>query len=618
MVVGDQYSGSSAYTQESGSFSLNHTLDHGKFLSSMDSEDSLQLLVQGSYDQTAYVYKDSGSGLSSVQNITTESQILAVDLDADGRLLLGHMNGDISEYFWDSSVFNAEDKFPTTGGRIYGVKSCPKEEIVALKEKEGRFYLVRVGSTGFEKQSIQLDELVGVKFAVSDDCRRVFISNTMQMQVQVFVMEEGKYSLFRTVQENFPLYDIAIHSQADMFMVNRHTDHSSVMYRYDSCTEDYELDKVFEGDSDYVAVEMTDDRIGLADLNGKVTVHDYTYLIREECSFGEKKLTSPISDVTTVAAPRSITDMDVSSELVVASSLYTGVLLFQIPDSGEPSVTTFDDSIFISSVSIVSALRTFAVGTFNKSVLVYTSSGSGYGPGSGSCYQLSQTIQTDSQVTSIDLCEENKLLVGMMNGDLAEYSFDGSSFSSPVNTSNANSQAYAVELCPGGTKVALLEAAGVFSLTIFPADSSESVSFTEELQDEFIEPYLSVSKGCLTIAVSGVSMQKVQVFRKETDYQLFKSIEVGSPLSRVSVEEEGDILIVPSVISPESYVYHYHQCTDTYSLIDTLESGTYDESTAINSRFILQGNFDGTIKISEYSYIYNATCESIADSSTVR
>ena len=113
--------------QESGSFSLNHTLDHGKFLTDLDSEDSLELLVQGSYDRTAYVYKKSDSGLSLVQNISTESQILDVDVDADGRLLLGHMNGDISEYSWDSSMFNAENKFPTTGGRIYGVKSCPND-----------------------------------------------------------------------------------------------------------------------------------------------------------------------------------------------------------------------------------------------------------------------------------------------------------------------------------------------------------------------------------------------------------------------------------------------------------------------------------------------------------
>ena len=101
---------------------------------------------------------------------------------------------------------------------------------------------------------------------------------------------------------------------------------------------------------------------------------------------------------------------------------------------------------------------------------------------------------------------------------------------------------------------------------------------------------------------------------------MFKSIEIGSPLSKVSVGLDGDILIVPSIISSESYVYQYHQCTQTYSLIDTLESGTYDEWTAMNSKYLLQGNFNGTIKISEYSYVYNATCEAIenAASTTVR
>ena len=244
---------------------------------------------------------------------------------------------------------------------------------------------------------------------------------------------------------------------------------------------------MLSGDSDHSAVEMTDGQIALGGLDGKVAVYSYTYSLRESCiaTFG-KKFLSPISDTTTVTAPRSITSMEVSADVVVAMSLYSGVLLFQIPPLGEElSVTTFDDITFASSVSIVSALKTFAVGTFNKSVLVYIDSGSGY--------VLSQTIQTHSQVTSVDLSEDNKLLVGMMNGDLAEYSSDGSSFASPTPTSTDNSQVYAAELCPGGTKVVLLEAAGVFSLVIFPGDASEPISFVEQLQDEFIEPYLSVN-----------------------------------------------------------------------------------------------------------------------------
>ena len=170
--------------------------------------------------------------------------------------------------------------------------------------------------------------------------------------------------------------------------------------------------------------------------------------------------------------------MDISADLVVASTLYTGVLLFQIPASGEASVATFNENIFVSSVSIISALKTFAVGTHSKSVLIYIDSGSDY--------ELNQTIITDSQVTNIDLCKENKLLVGMMNGDLAEFSSDGSSFTSSVNISNPNSQIYAAELCPDRAKVVILEAAGVFNLTIFPADDSGPVSFVNELEEEFI------------------------------------------------------------------------------------------------------------------------------------
>jgi hypothetical protein len=106
---------------------LYQELTDGKFLTSLDYQDSFQLLVQGSYDQTAYVYKNSGSEFSPIQNISTGSQILAVDLDINGRLLLGHMNGDISEYSWDLFMFHSENNFPTPGGRILGVKSCPNQ-----------------------------------------------------------------------------------------------------------------------------------------------------------------------------------------------------------------------------------------------------------------------------------------------------------------------------------------------------------------------------------------------------------------------------------------------------------------------------------------------------------
>ena len=204
----------------------------------------------------------------------------------------------------------------------------------------------------------------------------------------------------------------------------------------------------------------------------------------------------------------------------------------------------------MSSVTIVSSLKTFAAGTFNKTVLVYIDSGSGY--------ELNQTISTESQVTSVHATSDNRLLAGMMNGDLAEFASDGQSFS-PVgaNTSNSNSRVYGVKLCPEGVRIALMEEAGVFQLSVFSSDGTETL-FLSELSEELIEPFLAASPDCSILAVSGVTMQKVQVFKKEDEgYSLLDTINVEVPLSKVSIESDGDILVVPSITSPESYVYQY-------------------------------------------------------------
>jgi hypothetical protein len=89
--------------------------------------------------------------------------------------------------------------------------------------------------------------------------------------------------------------------------------------------------------------------------------------------------------------------------------------------------------------------------------------------------------------------------------------------------------------------------------------------------------------------VSGITLEKVLVFFRDSGYKM-ETINIDTPLSKVSLQEDGDILIVPSIVKPESYVYQYHKCSEGYNLIKTLESGTYDESTAMNSKFILQGN----------------------------
>lgn len=247
-----------------------------------------------------------------------------------------------------------------------------------------------------------------MKMAVSDDCERVYLSNKMLMRVDVLMREDSSYTLFRRIEEDFPLSDIALHPDADVFTVARHTNDSSAVYRYDMCAEEYQLDKVIVGEFDHYSVQMSNLQIAVGDLEGKVAIYDYSYLTKQECSdFGLKDVS--ISEVGQVEEGiRSIIDMEVSGDLVAAASRYYGLLLFHLSEVGVQPAITFNDSIFISSVSALESVNMVVGGTYNNSVLVYTHNGSEY--------KLTNTIQMDSQVTAVDLSENYRLLVGTMNG----------------------------------------------------------------------------------------------------------------------------------------------------------------------------------------------------------
>lgn len=71
-------------------------------------------------------------------------------------------------------------------------------------------------------------------------------------------------------------------------------------------------------------------------------------------------------------------------------------------------------------------------------------------------------------MTHLDLRSEGDLFVGMINGDVAEFSWDGSSF---LRTSSKNfssdGRMEGLKGCPMGFKIVLIETNGVFSLRIF-------------------------------------------------------------------------------------------------------------------------------------------------------
>ena len=90
--------------------------------------------------------------------------------------------------------------------------------------------------------------------------------------------------------------------------------------------------EVLQGDKDDYTVVVTESEIILGDQGGMIKAHTYNYKTEVCDPFGKKAL-SPITDLATVshAGGRAITDMDISGDLVIASSSYSPIVFFQIP-----------------------------------------------------------------------------------------------------------------------------------------------------------------------------------------------------------------------------------------------------------------------------------------------
>jgi hypothetical protein len=66
------------------------------------------------------------------------------------------------------------------------VKLCPDDRMIALKEKFGWFHLELWNNDGVLLHSPQLTEFLQPYMAVTDDCSKIFVSNTMEMNIKVY------------------------------------------------------------------------------------------------------------------------------------------------------------------------------------------------------------------------------------------------------------------------------------------------------------------------------------------------------------------------------------------------------------------------------------------------
>ena len=87
---------------------------------------------------------------------------------------------------------------------------------------------------------------------------------------------------------------------------------------------------------------------------------------------------------------------------------------------------------------------------------------------------------------------------------------------------------------------------------------------------------------------------------------------MGEPLGEVSLEQDGDLLILPSLISQKSFVYHFTWCQEKYEKVKELASSSHDEVTSMSDKYIVQGSEDGKIKVHEYVWAENIECLNLA------
>jgi hypothetical protein len=119
--------------------------------------------------------------ITPLDESTTESQTLHIDIFESAGIVLGLMNGEIAyEGVESGSIINE-------GDRVEQVKLCSTGKIISVIE-EGGFFVFKMYdfSTGENLQTESLEEIVKVYMDATEDCSKVVLSNSHLKKVQIF------------------------------------------------------------------------------------------------------------------------------------------------------------------------------------------------------------------------------------------------------------------------------------------------------------------------------------------------------------------------------------------------------------------------------------------------
>ena len=77
-----------------------------------------------------------------------------------------------------------------------------------------------------------------------------------------------------------------------------------------------------------------------------------------------------------------------------------------------------------------------------------------------------------------------------------------------------------------------------------------------------MKPFFSATDDCKLVAVSGTMMMGAEIYQQQDDlsYVKYKTIDDGDLLADISIEKDGDLIMVSRLLSKESILYKYSKC----------------------------------------------------------
>ena len=160
---------------------------------------------------------------------------------------------------------------------------------------------------------------------------------------------------------------------------------------------------------------------------------------------------------------REVIKMKVYVDLLLVASKFDKARLYERTADAFTLKTAFNETIFVSDFDFDLSSGVTVVGSYDMNAYAYWRNDEG-------AISLNATVETASQVTSVDLNAQAQLVLGHKNGDISVHQrSDSGAWTSAEPVSHEGGEVYAVKSCEDGSVLAVVEVGGSFSFHSYSA-----------------------------------------------------------------------------------------------------------------------------------------------------